>query len=279
MSSHSIHVKTDSFDGPLSLLLLLIQREQMSIHNLDINKITGQYLDYIERMQELNFDTAGDYLYMAAILLFLKSRSFVAEEDVRGLIGDDVESDFHISSQVELIKRLQELKRYQELGQKIWELPKLGHEVYRRSKANRKAIAENTVCHTDVQELINVWMGLLRKEKRVHKVIEKDPFSIRDKLIFLKTLLKFGEKTNFFDILKRDNVPKDRERASTIVTFISLLELARLKKISLFQNKIYGNIFVDIREPLENLEINFAETIESEWAGKAAPIPETTLQH
>lgn len=77
MLDTTIKVKTDCFDGPLALLLMLIQKEQMSVKELDLTKITKQYLDYLANMKELNFDIAGDYLYLAATLVLLKSKNCV----------------------------------------------------------------------------------------------------------------------------------------------------------------------------------------------------------
>ena len=267
MLGHHIHIKTDSFDGPLGLLLLLIQKEEMNISDLNINKMTRQYLEYVERMQELNFDTAGDYLYMAAVLLFLKSKSFVSEEDIQEFIGDKVDSNLHIFSEAELIKRLQELKRYQKLGEKLWSLPKLGHEIYLRPKINRKAILDTITRPMDVQELIKVTINLLRKDKRKYKFIKKDLFSIKEKLAFLKTLLKRGEQESFFGILKKDakaNQDHHGRYGHVVITFISLLELARLNKISIFQNKKRGDIFIHVLESLEDFDVDIASSFESE---------------
>ena len=264
MIDHSIHIKIDSFDGPLGLLLLLIQKEEMGICDLDINKITNQYVKYIEQMQELNFNVAGDYLYMAAILLFLKSRFFVSKDDVKRLIGEDIESDLNVTSEAELIKRLQELKRFQQLGEKLWTLPKLGHETYVRPKANRKGIASEVMPSMDIQGMVNVWVNLLRREKKKYKVMKKDPISIKERLLFLRSLLKLGEKTNFSDILERDSTNMGSQKGRTIVTFISLLELARLNKIEMFQNERYGNIFIKVLESLAHFNVDLADGFGSE---------------
>ena len=86
MLDTSIQVKTDYFDGPLGLLLLLIQKEEMDIRELELTKITKQYLDYLAQMRELNFDIAGDYLYLAATLLLLKSKNCITEEESKKMI-------------------------------------------------------------------------------------------------------------------------------------------------------------------------------------------------
>ena len=118
MLDTTIKVKTDSFDGPLSLLLMLVEKEQMSIGDLDLTKITKQYLDYLNNMRDLNFDIAGDYLYLAATLVLLKSKNCVSEEDAEKLqseLGDDT---LKITSHAELVRRLEQLKHYQKMGQK-----------------------------------------------------------------------------------------------------------------------------------------------------------------
>ena len=84
MLETTIKVATGHFDGPLSLLLLLVQKEQMDLGKLDLTIITQQYLDYLQIMRDLNFDIAGDYLYLAATLVFLKSQSCLQEEEVPG---------------------------------------------------------------------------------------------------------------------------------------------------------------------------------------------------
>ena len=130
MLDTEIKIKTENFDGPLALLLLLIQKEEMDIKSLDLTKITGQYLSFLSQLEELNFDVAGDYLYLAATLIFLKSKNCLLEkpsEEVQQMLGD---SNLAILSETDLVKRLEELNRFQMLGRKLWGLPKKGHEVF-----------------------------------------------------------------------------------------------------------------------------------------------------
>ena len=89
MLDTNIQIQTEKFDGPLGLLLHLIQQDEMDVRELDLNKMTQQYLNYLVQMKELNFDVAGDYLYMAATLLFLKSKKAVSEEEAEGEKGQE----------------------------------------------------------------------------------------------------------------------------------------------------------------------------------------------
>ena len=127
MLDTTIQVKTDHFDGPLGLLLLLVQKEEMNIRDLELTTITKQYLTYLSQMRDLNFDVAGDYLYLAATLLLLKSKTCITEEELNNLqAGNQISDELNITSQAELIKRLEELQHFQRMGEKLWPFPRKG---------------------------------------------------------------------------------------------------------------------------------------------------------
>ncbi|MBT3980044.1 MAG: segregation/condensation protein A [Bacteriovoracaceae bacterium] len=258
MSQDQIRVKTDRFDGPLSLLLLLIQKHEMSIRDFDLTVITKQYLEFLNKMKELNFDIAGDYLYLAASLIFIKSKSCILEEDEKGLLDQLAIGDRELSRE-ELIKRLEALQRFQALGKSLWSLPKKGHEVFTRPKVNRKAIINSILTPIELDKLTITMIDLLRRNKRKFTVITRDRISIKEKLISLKSLLLKGAHVNFRELLC-----EDRSNDDTVITFISLLELARLKRISLFQNETFGNIYIDVLESLENFDVNSADGFDDE---------------
>jgi len=112
MIENNIQVKLDKFDGPLGLLLHLIQREEVSIKDLDINQITRQYLDYLKKLQDVNFDVAGEYLYMASSLLYIKSKTVTEDEEEKIKINED---EIEITSKAQLIAKLEELQKFQRL--------------------------------------------------------------------------------------------------------------------------------------------------------------------
>lgn len=261
MSETEILVRIDQFDGPLALLLHLIQREEVTIRDLDVNNITSQYLDYLQKMQDLNFDVAGEYLFMASTLLWLKSQTAVDESEQNTLkftAGDD---GIQITTRGELIRRLEELERYQRLGQRLWGLPKKGHEIFVKPKVDRKAVENSILTPIDLQVLTATMMDLIRREKRKYTVVKRDRLSIKEKLIFLKENLKTGETTQF------DTLLETGESASIIdkvITFISLLELARLKKLQVYQNEAMGTIYVEVKEDLSTFDVNTADGFEPE---------------
>ena len=234
MLDTSIKVKTDSFDGPLALLLLLVQRQEMDIRQLDLTVITQQYLSYLSKMKELNFDVAGDYLYFAATLLLLKSKSCLSEEEKT----ESLDSEINLSSQEELIGRLETLAHFQRMGGQLWALPKKGHQVFVRPKVNRREIVNSFTLSSELDKLTQAFMDFLRKERRKFTVERKERISLREKMIHLKKFFNVGESLSFQEILEKDG---DLSNNNLVVTFISLLELARLRKVNFFQSEQRGS--------------------------------------
>ena len=262
MLDTSINVKTDHFDGPLSLLFLLIQRQEMDIKKLDLTEITQQYLTYLSKMKDLDFDVAGDYLYLAATLLLLKSKDCMTEEDVKNL-GEEFQADqnLKITSHAELVRRLEELRHFQKMSEKLWALPKKGHEVFTRPKISRKSIVNSILLPMDLEKLTLAMMDFIQKEKRKYTVVRRDRLSIKEKLVFLKNYLKVGQMTDFEHLV---DVSGEREVDNIVITFISLLELARFKKIDIYQNDNSPKIFVEVVEQMEDLDIESADGFEPE---------------
>ncbi|MES2528908.1 MAG: segregation/condensation protein A [Bdellovibrionota bacterium] len=268
MTENEILVKVDRFDGPLALLLHLVQKEEMRIQELELNNITHQYLEYLQKMQDLNFDIAGEYLYMAATLLYLKSQTVADESQDQNLIKVTAgEMGLEIQTRGELIKRLEELERFQRLGQRLWGLNKKGHEIFVKPRVDRKAIENSILTPIDLQQLTETMMDLIRREKKKYTVVKRDRISIKEKLIRLKSLLIQGETTQFDKLLDEN----DTSIIDKVITFISLLELARLKKLEIYQNEDLGNIYIDVKESLETFDPETADGFDPETAQGAAP--------
>lgn len=261
MTENEILVKIDRFDGPLALLLHLVQKEEMRIQELELNTITHQYLDYLQKMQDLNFDVAGEYLYMAATLLYLKSQTIADESQDQNLIKITAgEMGLEIQTRGDLIKRLEELERFQRLGQRLWGLPKKGHEIFVKGKVDRKAIEDSILTPIDLHQLTETMMDLIRREKRKYAVVKRDRLSIKEKLVRLKSMLKEGDTTQFDKLLDEN----ETGIIDKVITFISLLELARLKKLQIFQNEDKGSIYIEVKESLESFDPETANGFDPE---------------
>jgi segregation and condensation protein A len=267
MTENEILIKVEHFDGPLALLLHLIQKEEMRIQDLDVTTITNQYLEYLQKMQDLNFDVAGEYLFMAASLLYLKSQTIADESQDQNMIKITAgEMGLEIQTRGDLIKRLEELERFQRLGQKLWGLPKKGHEIFVHPKIDRKAIENSILTPIDLQQLTESMMDIIRREKKKYTVVKRDRLSIKEKLIRLKTMLKEGETTQFDRLLDEN----ETGIIDKVITFISLLELARLKKLQIFQNEDKGSIYIEVKESLDSFDPETANGFEPEGETKEA---------
>jgi segregation and condensation protein A len=237
----------------------------MRIQELDLNTITLQYLDYLQKMQDLNFDLAGEYLFMAATLLYLKSQTIADESQDHNLIKITAgEMGLEIQTRGDLIKRLEELERFQRLGHRLWNLPKKGHEIFVHPKIDRKAIENSILTPIDLQQLTETMMDLIRREKKKYAVVKRDRLSIKEKLVRLKSMLKVGETTQFDKLLDEH----ETGIIDKVITFISLLELARLKKLQIFQNEDMGAIYIEVKESLDSFDPETANGFDPEGETK-----------
>ncbi|WP_127717906.1 ScpA family protein [Halobacteriovorax sp. HLS] len=262
MLDTTIQVKTDNFDGPLGLLLMLVQKEEMSVKDLDLTKITSQYLGYLAEMRDLNFDIAGDYLYLAATLLLLKSKNCITEEEQERLKDQLSDGEgLNITSSAELIRRLEELQHFQKMGEKLWSLDKRDEHIFVKPKINRKAIVNSILTPMELEKLTMAMMDFLFRERRKYTVVKRDRLSIKEKLVFLRSHLEVGQKTTLQDLLDNDG---GENLDNKVITFISLLELARLQRLEVFQNESMGSIYVDVVKSLEDFDVTQADGFEDE---------------
>lgn len=272
MLDTTIQVKTDHFDGPLGLLLLLIEKEEMNIRELDLTRITKQYLEYLSQMRDLNFDVAGEYLFLASTLLLLKSKICITEEEAKNLEAELGVEGMNITSQSELIRRLEELQLYQKMSKRLWDLEKKGHEIFVKPKVDRKAIVNSILTPMDLNSLTLTMVDFLFRQRRKYTVVKRDRLSIKEKLKFLKSNLKVGEQTTFDTLLEQDGKAEEGKDPTDniVITFISLLELARLKRINVFQNEDRSTIYVNVVRSLEDFDVEQANGFEEE-AGASHP--------
>ena len=267
MVSASMHIRTEHFDGPLGLLLFLLQKQDIDIRELDLTKVTRQYLAYLKQMSDLNFDVAGDYLYLAVMLLLLKSRA-VTEGELQALSQQSGENDdLTITSRSELVRRLEELQRYQRLGKALWMLPKQNHDIFVRPRINRKAYAGSILSSLELDKLTTSMMGLLQREKRQYTVVEREKITVRDKIAFLKGCLNQGDELGLKALL---DLHGGESLGNIVVTFISLLELARLEYITIFQMEDCGNIYIRVLKSFEHFHLNREELLLGETSLSAA---------
>lgn len=244
-----ITVRLESFEGPLDLLLYLIQSHELDITRISISKITDQYLAYVRLMQELNFDTASEFLVMAATLLHWKSKSLLPQEakaDGSGLNGED-----EGPTQEELIRQLLEHQRFLEAGENLAQLPLLGADVFKRP--NRRPPVERVWKEMNITDLaLGYQEMLIRARKRTH-VLKKETVSLADKILEFKDRLPLGKLTEMRALLSE--MP---DRPEVVVTFLASLELSRLRKMRMHQDQTYSPIYLELLESLAKFDASIA---------------------
>ncbi len=234
-------VVLDEFEGPLDLLLHLIKQSNISIYDISIDLITKQYMDYINQMEELNLTIASEYLIMAAELIEIKSSSLLPKKEQ---LDDEYEED----KREKLISRLIEYEQYKKITEAFKELEHLRKEVYTREPSELDEFKSNekvTFEPLDLSVLMDAFNEFLKRkeeEKPLNTKITNREYSVEHRNTEIKNLLKTKKKVNFyelFDINSRDYI---------VVTFLSILDLAKKQEIEIVQENNFNNIILTIKE-------------------------------
>jgi len=252
-----ITIRIDSFEGPLDLLLYLIQSHELDISKVSIARITDQYLLYVTLMQELNFDTASEFLVMAATLLHWKSKSLLPQDEQKK--GASAGAEDEVFTQEDLIRQLLEHQRFLKAGETLAELPLLGESVFARH--NAKPPIEKIWKDMDLSDLALAFQDIwARARKRTH-VLKKETVSISDKIAQFAEQLPLHELTEFRTLLSSFSP----SRSEIVATFLAVLELSRLKKMTLHQEATYASIYVELLESLLGLDSQLVAQLDSEF--------------
>ena len=231
-------VNLKEFNGPLDLLLHLIKKEDIDIFDIDIDKITKQYLDYINLMEQLNLDVASEYLVLAAELMEIKASSLLPKKEV----NDD---EFEEDPKDQLIKKLIEYEKYKEITNTFKELETYRHEVYTRitdELVTYKETTSNKNYGIELEDLVNAFKNFLKRkelDKPLNTKIAKKDYSINERSKQIKNIIKIKKKVNFFelfDILNKDYI---------VVTFLSVLALTKNGEIKISQEHNFNNIIME----------------------------------
>ncbi len=255
MLSHRlpITVRLESFEGPLDLLLYLIQSHEMDISTVSLTKITDQYLAYVKLMQELNFDTASEFLVMAATLIHWKSKALLPQEEQAGANAGD-EEEF---SQEDLIRQLLEHQRFLEAGRELGQRPKLGEDIFTR--LNPKPPTERVWKEMNITDLALGYQDMLVRARKRTQVLKKETVSLTDKIKEFGDRLPLGKMTELRSLLS--DFP---DRPEIVVTFLASLELSRLKKMKLHQEVTFAPIYLELLQALDNFDLTSASGFDAE---------------
>lgn len=226
--------KINEFEGPLDLLLSLIKESKMDIMNIEIIKLTNQYLEYIESMNELNLTLASEYLVLASELMYLKSKCLLPVEEADEEYEEVKEN---------LVNRLLEYKQYKEVSSKFKDLEEKRKEVFTKTPSSLKEYKDTDIkLNNDVtlNDLLKAFQNFLERKKysepMTTKITTKE-YSVEERTISIKNILKLRKKVEFFELFEEFSKPY------VVVTFLSILEMAKKNEIIIIQENNFDKIY------------------------------------
>lgn len=248
------NVKIEAFEGPLDLLLHLINRLEIDIYDIPVSKITEQYLLYIQTMKELKLDIASEYLVMAATLLAIKSRMLLPKHEEE-IVEDDHQFSLEQDPRDDLVERLVEYRKYKEAAHDLKTLEEERGLMYTKAPSDLSELANEVIpdkvdLNVSLYDMLSAFQKLMRRKKlqrpmatkiaRQEISIEKRMKEIMGEFTVITKRISFFE---LFPIYAREHI---------VVTFLAVLELMKRNEIMAEQEDNFGEIFVmAVREGAE----------------------------
>lgn len=241
-------VQLPGFDGPLDLLLHLIQQHELDILDIPIGFVAEKYVEYLSLMKDLNIDVASEYLVMAATLTHIKSKMLlpsVPDDD------EDAAAEQEIDPRAELVRRLLEYQKYKHAAEELGGRNLFGRDVFGRGAPAPAAEGTAPLAPISLFKLIDAFQSVLDRAKiKVDHQIDLERFSITDRINELADILRERPRLRFEELFENQST-----RIELIITFLALLEMTRLRMTRLFQTG-----------PLEPIYVELAVTDEAETA-------------
>src|SRR5277367_3590288 len=240
----ALEVFLEAFEGPLDMLLYLIRRQNLDILDIPIAEITLQYMRYIELMQVLQLELAGEYLLMAATLAEVKSRMLLPR------LGAD-ESGEEADPRAELVRRLQEYERFKRAAESIDRMPRLDRDTWVASAelVDRKVV--RIPPQVTLQEMLVAFQEVLsRSDMFAHHHVQREPLSVRQRMTDILASLTANAFVDFVRLF----TPEEGRRGVT-VSFVAVLELLREGLVELVQAEPYAPLHVRLGNPARHLKL------------------------
>lgn len=232
-------MQLEIFEGPLDLLLYLIKKEELDITEVAIERITSQYLSYVETMKMLNIDLASEFVVMAANLIYMKSRALLPKSE-RPPEEDEDEENPHW----ELIRQLIEYKKFKDaagdLGERAERLE--GYFPHQGEKAPKPPASNSPLDELSIFELIQSFQTVLKRFEEAHDFgqIVDDRYTVSDRVEYLMAEMKPGQSRSFISLFE-----KASSRSEVIVTFLAVLELMKMSCLRVKQDVLLGEIEIE----------------------------------
>jgi segregation and condensation protein A len=237
-------VKFEVFEGPLDLLLYLIKKEEVDIYQVNLTRLATQFIEYIETMRLLDLEIAGEFLVMAATLMYIKSRELLPVDQQAQVEGEDEGED----PRWELIRQLVAYKKFKDAAAQLQGLEARQEDIFPRLPGKLEFEAESPTPQPasifDLVAAVNVILQRVAQQPARRDIFE-DKWSVSEKIEYLLKTLTDRPSVKFSELFAGVT-----SRSEVIVTFLALLELIRLKKITAVQNEPFAEIEIGRVDPL-----------------------------
>jgi segregation and condensation protein A len=239
----ALEVFLEAFEGPLDLLLYLIRRQNLDILDIPIAEITRQYTRYIELMQVLQLELAGEYLLMAATLAEVKSRMLLPRPPTEA--GEDADP------RAELVRRLQEYERFKRAAEGIDRIARLERDTWVATAELVDRKVARIAPQVTLQEMLLAFQEVLaRSDMFAHHHVQREPLSVRQRMSDVLSALNASSFLDFVRLFRAEE-----GRRGVTVTFVALLELLREGLIEIVQSEAYGPLHVRLGNPARHLKL------------------------
>jgi len=230
--SHPCRLTLDIFEGPLDLLLHLIRKEELDIYNIPIARVTDQYLSYLAQVQSHNLDIEGEFLFMAATLIHIKSRMLLPRPEA--MSAEETEDP-----RAELVRQLIEYQRFKAVGQYLAERAQLRQASWPRGQIGWDFLEEFSTgpLELNVYQLATAFFEILQGEREPAVEMTPIQYTVEEKLAEMRALLDEHGSLDFTEYFSELN-----HRQEQIVAFLALLELVRQAFLKVYQSKLFGKI-------------------------------------
>lgn len=228
-------IKLDAFEGPMDLLMHLIEKNQINIYDIPIAEITQQYLYYLDQFREFNIDIASEFLVMAATLLQIKSRILLPKQKV----AEEESGESELDPRQELVERLLEYRRFKEISAVLDQLADEQAKLFFRMPQQLPA-QYAPLEKLNAQVLFRAFQSILEANADHTALVSREEFSIQDKMEDILFLLHRSEA----GILFTDAFTRAGTKAECIATFLALLELMKLKRVIIEQQRPFSSIHI-----------------------------------
>jgi segregation and condensation protein A len=240
----ALEVFLEAFEGPLDMLLYLIRRQNLDVLDIPIAEITLQYMRYIELMQVLQLELAGEYLLMAATLAEVKSRMLLPRPH------SDQAAD-ETDPRAELVRRLQEYERFKRAAEGIDRMPRMDRDTWTATADLVERKVTRIVPQVTLQEMLLAFQDVLsRSDMFAHFHVQREPLSVRQRMTDVLSALSASAFVEFVRLFR-----VEEGRQGVTVTFVALLELLREGLIEIVQSEPYAPLHVRLGNPAQHLKL------------------------